>query len=256
MKKLSVLLLAVGLLYFSACDPVEPAPEETTLHLNFAGKYGTEQLVLNQTYDFPGDMDLMYSTLLFYISDVRLVTVDDQEVVIKDVDMVNFYDHHANPATAAEGETITIADVPQGDYKGIRFGIGLPADLNATNPADYAATHPMSRTEMYWDWRGTFIFSMIEGSVDTLQDGTPDVFLTYHSGSDAMYEQVDLAYNFSIGDGDALTLPLVLDAQKILVNNGSAYDVVNNNVTHTTADDYHIAEAIIRNLANAISIQD
>lgn len=249
-------MLAVGLLYFSACDPVEPAPEETTLKVNFLGQYDTEPLVLNQAYSYPGDMDLTYSTLLFYISDVRLVTVDDEEVVIKDVDMVNFYDHHANPATAADGETITITDVPEGDYKGIRFGIGLPADLNATNPADYAATHPMSRTEMYWDWRGTFIFSMVEGAVDTLQDGTPDVFLTYHSGSDAMYEQVDLAYNFSIGGGDELTIPLVLDAKKILVTGAGAYDVVNNNVTHTTADDYHIAEAIIQNLANAISVKN
>lgn len=256
MKKLGLFLLATGLLYFSACDPVEPAPEETTLHFNFAGQYDGQTLVLNQSYPFTSDMDLMYSTLLFYVSDVRLVTVDDQEVVIKDVDMVNFYDHHTTAATASEGETLTFEDVPEGEYKAIRFGIGLPADLNATNPADYPSTHPMSRTEMYWDWRGTFIFSMIEGSVDTLQNGTPDVFLTYHSGSDAMYEQVELPYNFTISGGDELTVPMTLDAKKILYTTEGPYDVKNNNVTHTTTDDYHIAETVIRNLAKAIAIKN
>ena len=254
MKKLLFLLLIPML--FTACDPVEPEIEGGTLQINVRGLFGSETLVLNDFYKLPDSSLVNFTSLLFYVSDIKLVKENDEEVLIKDVDMINFYKNHSTAATASLGETLTIEGVPEGEYKAIKFGIGLPASLNATNPADYTSDNPMSKTEMYWDWRGTYIFSMIEGILDETDNGiiNNDAYITIHSGSDAMYKTKELTLPISITNDVETKVNFQLDAKKIYVTD-TVFDIKNRNTSHTGPDDSDIAEEIITNLANAISAE-
>lgn len=239
-------------LVISGCNFDVIPKEEQSFTLNFSGKYGTDDLVLNEAYDFPNNYQMKFGELSFFISNVRLVDENDQEFSIGTADLVSFYNNHSS-ATASKKETISIDDVPNGKYKKIKFGIGLPADLNAKNPADYANDNPLSKTQYYWDWRATYIFSMVECTVDTLLNGSFDHYLTYHSGSDAMYKEVSFDTDFVIDNAD-FSINFVLDAKKIFVTD-TVFDVKNNPLTHSTPDDAHIADEIITNLANAISVE-
>lgn len=254
MKKLLFLLFIPVL--FPACDPVEPEVKGGTLQVNLKGVFGDSPLVLNDFYKLPDSNLVNFSSLLFYISDIKLVNEDNEEVLIKEVDMINFYNNHSSANTASLGETLTIEGVPEGEYKAIKFGIGLPASLNATSPADYTSDNPMSKTEMYWDWRGTYIFSVIEGILDESDNGVQDndVFITIHSGSDAMFQTKELTLPISIINDVQTKVNFQLDAKKIYVTD-TVFDIKNRNTSHTGVDDSDIAEEIIMNLTNAISAE-
>lgn len=253
MKKLLFLLLIPVL--FPACDPATPETNGGTLQINVKGSFGEKTLVLNDFYKLPDDKLVNFTSLLFYISDIKLVKENGEEVLIKDADMIDFYKNHSTASTAPLGETLTIEGVPEGEYKAIKFGIGLPASLNATNPADYSSDNPMSKTEMYWDWRGTYIFSVIEGILDETDDGivNNDAFITIHSGSDAMFKTRELTLPISITNDAQTKINFQLDAKKIYVTNNSVFDIKNRNTSHSGPDDSDIADEIITNLANAIN---
>ncbi len=250
MKKLIWFL--VFSLIIGACNFDVNPKKEQSIELSFLGKYGTEALVLNNAYDYPDSYKLTLNTLSFFISDIRLVDENNTETSIGSTDLIKFTNNHST-STSSKKETISIGDVPSGTYKKIKFGIGLPADLNAKNPADYENSNPLSNTEYYWDWRATYIFSAIEGTLDTLQDGTVDVFLTYHSGSDAMYKEVEFDTNIIVNDDATTIINFELDAKKIFITD-TVFDLINNPLTHSTPDDAHIADEIITNLSNAISL--
>ena len=165
-------LIAILPFVFAACDPVEPSPEIGDLSLNIQGQYDNQTLILNDHYDYVNGQKVSLTNLIFYMSDVRLITDAGNEVSLDDVNLVNFAQNHSLSSTAINGETITFKRYSRRKLYRNQIWRGLPASLNATNPADYASDHPMSKTEYYWDWRGTYIFSVIEGLLGYMDNGS------------------------------------------------------------------------------------
>ena len=58
-----------------------------------------------------------------------------------------------------------IASVPSGEYRSLRFSIGLDESTNTNNPAQYAADHPLNPNlnGLHWSWQGGYIFLALEG---------------------------------------------------------------------------------------------
>lgn len=245
------LLLALALLSMTACGDEEP--QGNTLELNFSGKYDNEALLLGNTYELNGD-NVAFNVLQFYVSEIALVKDDGTEVEILDIGFLNFYNNHST-STQAGQETLTIDGVPDGQYTAIQLGVGVPADLNNTDPSSYKSGHPLSRSEMYWSWNAGYIFSMIEATLDTSLNAVPDLFLTYHSGANDLYGTTTLPINLEIIEGQTASLNLSLDAKQIFMPNGEFYDVINNPQSHTDGAKFQIALDIITNLRNAISLE-
>lgn len=251
MKNVIWLLLFIPIL-FAACDNGEV--ETGTVDLNIKAYYDNENLVLSDYYEYADGKKIAIKTLKFYMSDIKLTDGD----VIKDAVLFDFYNNHSTAAGAANGETMEITAVPAGDYSKIGFGVGVSAALNATSPADYASNEGLSVTSMYWDWRGNYIFAMIEGSLDTTGNGQADVEFLYHMGADELYKNVNFAKAITVekDKNGKTTLSLKLDAKKIFIANGETFDIVNKNATHSgVSDDATIAETLMANLANAITVE-
>jgi hypothetical protein len=58
-----------------------------------------------------------------------------------------------------------VASVPSGEYHSIRFSIGLDEKQNHSDPAQYAADHPLNPNlnGLHWNWQGGYIFLALEG---------------------------------------------------------------------------------------------
>jgi len=240
---------------FAACDSVEVDPTIGTVDVNMKGTFGNTPLVLNDYYEFDSGMKLNFATLLFYLSDVRLVNDANEEVLLTDISFVNFYNNHS--LANGQGEPVLNVGIKEGHYKALRLGVGIPASVNATNPSDYSSESPLSRTEMYWTWRSSYIFSMVECNLDTLDNGgnpTNDMFLTYHSGADAMFQTLDIPIDFMVKGLETQTLQLAIDAKKIFITD-TVYDVKTNSESHSDADDFQVGLDIIERLALAISVE-
>lgn len=64
---------------------------------------------------------------------------------------------------------VRLVDVPEGQYRALRFHFGPDAETNVADPAKLPANHPLNPNlnGLYWSWQTGYIFLAIEGHYRT-----------------------------------------------------------------------------------------
>lgn len=203
-------------------------PGGGTFQLNFnAFVSGGQPLVINQPYADSAGYTLQIEDLKFYISNLTLVKNNNQEVIIKDVDLIDL---------KAAGENYTSALVPLGDYKEIKFGIGVDSLLNDTDPTTYNVGHPLSTFQnTYWPWVAQYRFIMLEGRADTINGSSSNLnqLLSYHTGAKSLYREYSKSINFSIQLDATHEESLSINLNKIFYGSAGDVDLINETSTHS-----------------------
>ncbi|MBY0579121.1 MAG: metallo-mystery pair system four-Cys motif protein [Burkholderiales bacterium] len=175
--------LAAILPLLVACNPAKCSPQENQeatrpanilqIALKFEAVVGDQAFACGKSYDGIGltKSRITPSDFRFYVSGVELldqngkvipVTLDQDGIwQYKDVALMDFEDgngpcRNGNPGMHRE---IT-GTVPQGHYRGIRFMLGVPFDLNHDNPT--IAPSPLNFTSMFWVWQAGYKFVKID----------------------------------------------------------------------------------------------
>ncbi len=219
MKHLS-LGLAIVALFLSACHE---KPGNFNLQVNTT--YGTQAFALNTVYTNPDGRKVKFEKWKVYIAHLTLVKNDNTEKEIKDVALLNWED----PSSLK----INVKDV-DGDYKGIKFYLGVDSLQNNSDPTTFSSSHPLSGDNgLYWTWLHSYIFESLDGKADTTTSGSPafNLGLSYHVGGNSFYRQVVLYKSFSICCNNALTLNLDFDVKKIFYGATQQIDVVTERAT-------------------------
>ncbi len=165
-----------------------------------------------------------------------------------------------------------IAFVPSGDYRAVRFHIGVEEKPNHADPAQFAANHPLNPNlnGLHWNWQGGYIFLAIEGmwrpgsagvtpassdAESRRQDASaPGLSLdgwSYHFARDPNYTRITLATTLNLTNDAKLELDFdlatLLNAPRPLSfrKDGSS--------THSRAGD-PIAAALAANLPGAFHV--
>lgn len=250
MKKLLLLSFALTMLFIIGCDPDTPQPTTTTLTLNFDGKFGEDELVLFQYYDYQNGDSVFLNVAHFYVSNITLLK-GTEETVIKDIDVIDFTENHLQ--AGGESEKIVIKDIAEGEYTGIRIGLGVDSIQNNTRPADYAIDEPLGNASEYWDWRETYIFGKFEGKIKESPDSS--FFYTYHPGSNELYRASTFTKMINLEGGVDASLNFTLDFKKLFEQGNGNIDIKNNSVSHTGQADLWLATLIMDNLEAAIEIE-
>ena len=65
---------------------------------------------------------------------------------------------------AAHRDSIRL-DLPPGEFRSIRFLLGLDTNMNHADPAKFPASHPLNPNldGLNWSWQGGYIFLALEG---------------------------------------------------------------------------------------------
>ncbi len=148
------------------------APVELKINL----RIGDQPMQFGQTYQTPQGQRYQIDMLKFYISDVALVRPDGSEVKVDGLALADF-----KRDAPTQGVSVLKMDVPAGQYRGIRFNVGVPRELNHLD----AATQQMPlgvNSGMYWAWNPGYIFYRLEGTA--LLPGGNQKWVV-HMGSDA-----------------------------------------------------------------------
>lgn len=144
------------------------------------------------------------------ISGVTLITGDGASVDL--LGQFGFID-------AANGKlTCTFRNVPDGDYTGIGFTFGVPAEINHGDPAQWPAGHPLNplTNRLHWSWQGGYVFVALEGRWRSagVPAGAAERGFSYHLARDENVVPVRYAAQFRV-DG-ATTITLAINAAKLL----------------------------------------
>ncbi|HFA49058.1 MAG TPA: hypothetical protein ENJ95_08580 [Bacteroidetes bacterium] len=261
MKNLFFLFLLA--LAFAACKDDEAVVGDTaTVNLNFKAVYSGEPFVTNNfdfQYKYPDGREIAFDTFNFFISDVVLLEENSgDEAELIDLEFINFT---ANNSLAAAEKPITFSPnfIPAGKYKGIRIGIGVPADINNSNYIDFGASHPLRRhASEFWSGWDSFVFVKLGGSYDIEGDGIgngDDVPFAHQLASNAVYRSVTINTPIVVEGGKDLDLNIVVDALK-LYQNDAGYLEMSDEENRATNDpgNLGVAISIVDNWSGAVSI--
>ncbi len=230
MKNKFLILLAFASVasLFSNCTTTDKNMGNTA-QLNFTANYSGQPLVMLQPVTYQSK-PLKFTRSAFYLSNTRLIKTDGSEVNVLPTSFVDLSFSDINAAAA--GQNLTLKNIPSGEYKGLRFGIGVGSGENAKTPADFGGDNPLSETAEYWSsWR-SYIFSKTEGQFSS-NNGV--VYFAYHTGADRFYREVTLNKNFSINDSNQ-KLAVQFDVNKILENATENVDITLHQTAHSTQD--------------------
>lgn len=140
--------------------------------LQFENYVGEEKLTLGadantaKAYTSNGQT-LKFSEVKYVITNIVLVKADGTKVAYhtEDLDKGGFLINQENTASLSP----ILSEIPQGDYKGIEFGLGVKKELNNLSlqekfPNFYRLTGSFKQAQiMHWEWANGYRFVKLEG---------------------------------------------------------------------------------------------
>jgi len=200
---LSILALA-----FTACSSDDNTTVANKVTLEFTNTFGDKPLVLGDATSTTATVNTSaegqihhFSEVKYVISNIRLVKNDGKEIpyFINDLDQGATVINQAKPSSLS----YVLRDIPKGEYKQIKFGLGVRNDLNILNEAkfpNFYAAAGANDTEMMWEWGTGYRFTKIEGFYEA-----DHKTLSIHTGStlekddnDVLVQGVDAYRNITL----------------------------------------------------------
>lgn len=157
----------------------------TTQHFNlkFSAMVGSENFACGKSYDDIGvtRSRITPSDFRFYVSGVELIDKRGKSVPVKldqdgiwqykDIALLDFEDGQGPCRNGNPGlHTAVTGSVPKGNYRGVRFTLGIPFELNHGDPT--IAPAPLSFTSMFWVWQTGYKFVKIDMASSGLPQAT------------------------------------------------------------------------------------
>lgn len=107
-------------------------------------------------------------------------------------------------------DSFILTGVPKGDYKSLRFMVGLDSVINHGNPQQWSINHPLnpSVNDMHWGWSGGYIFQVVEGYYKN--KGFEKAF-SFHVALDKQVKRHTLVYNYSIQKNARFSIAVNID---------------------------------------------
>jgi hypothetical protein len=177
------MLVAVSLFTFYSCSETGPAPivgETGKLTLEFDNVVGTKNLVLNgpSNVNATGE-DFVLTKFNYFISNIKLVKADGSKYVVPQDSS-----YFLIMEDKKESQFVRLKDVPQGEYTGVEFMVGVDS-LRNTAPIEKrkGVLDPggsMMEDGMYWAWNSGYIFLKMEGTSTKAQSANGKFY--YHIG--------------------------------------------------------------------------
>ncbi len=249
MKNTTLLLILLSFALLPACG--DQGTELTGVNFDITCKatFDGVQLEKNKDYQF-GNIPMFVEACRMYLSDITLLN-GDKEIVLSEIEYLDFTPTNAVSATP----TITFKNVPEGEYTGIRIGYGVKPSLNGKRPSSFPAGHPLAIENDYWSGWSSYIFSTLDGKADPENDGSKNLSLAYHCGSDAVYKTFEFAQAIHVHEGEA-GARISFDMKKLLtLADGTLYDIAAHPATSNSVSDVTVAQALTANFGRATTVE-
>ena len=218
-------------------------PTTGELTVAFQLKNGSTALSMGDSYTDTDGNTVKVERCKFFVNNVSLIASDNSLVPVTDIELIDF----------EEGETSFSMNVEPGTYTGLSFYVGVDSALNATDPATYESSHPLSTfNDMYWTWATMYRFVIYEGKADPAGGSNFTENFVYHTGTNALYsDEVQVTQAINLAAGGSATQNITINANKVFHGTTDVIDVTTDNNTHTM-DDMPLAVRFMDNFVDAL----
>lgn len=205
--------------------------------LVFKVTYGGQPLEMFKNYKYPVTGELLnFTRFAFYVADINVKKQSNSsgqvtEIKTTEIDFLDVTEAHTGNL-GVNGFVYTLKGVEEGEYSGLRFGLGVPPALNAKEPKDYPASNVLSSTSNYWSVWKSYIFFRPEGKIDLKNDGTPGEGFALHLGGDSAYVPFDFMKTFIVQEGVNARIEIEIDLEKYF-NAKALYPIRSNPSIHS-----------------------
>lgn len=153
--------------------PRAEAQQDRKVSIRFAAMVGDKPFACGQSYEGIGASGsrVTPSDFRFYVSGVELIDAAGKAVPLtldqddrwqhRGVALLDFEDRSGPCLTGTQETHDTIrGTVPAGAYRGLRFTLGVPFDLNHADAT--IAPSPLNLTSLFWNWQAGYKFLRID----------------------------------------------------------------------------------------------
>lgn len=248
--KLGVLLLMAiaSTLFINSCKEEEPTiPSGTgdnSMEVVFTATANGKTFNLNDSFELSAEnFKYTFSLFKFYVSKFRLIRNDNSEVMLKEIDMIDFRSDAPNLSFKV--------DVPEGVYKEIKFGIGVDSINNAKDASTFPSNSPLAISKgTYWGMTSQYRFFLMEGRLDTTMTNTNYVPFAVHTGTNALYREKVFAKALTYTKGDHKKITINIDVDELL----TGINFRQEHLSHTV-NSFETAKNVADNLAKSITLK-
>lgn len=224
-KSILLILISISLSSLTSCSKNDDNPVANNITLHFNNTFKDKTIVLgdansaNATVNTSAEGQAhQFSELKYVISNIRLIKADGSEFPYH----INDLDKGAAVVDHSKAQTLdyVLNNIPAGEYRQIRFGLGVKQDLNTLDelrfPKFYAAAGA-NDTEMHWEWGTGYRFTKLEGFWDTDKK-----VMSIHTGSTIQGTEGD----FTQGVDAYRDITLDLDTHAVVGRNAPKITIV------------------------------
>lgn len=222
MKQLFILQL-FAIILFTSCtktsSEIIDAPGQATV--KFDARVGSSDFALNTDFTI-SNRTYNFNKLRYWVSNVSLVDTKGNEYkvpnsyfLLEETSAVTVQDG-AYTYPAKKREDVTIQNIPVGEYKTIKFSIGVDSVYNKNLSLQAGELSQLSgMTNVSWMWHTSYIFTAIGG---TVKEGTTTKNIQAETGLNANFKSLslELPATVRIGSTSPATIGLSVDVVKIL----------------------------------------
>ncbi len=223
-------IIAISVLLFSACSDKDAAIPETEgkATLTLDAVVGSQDFVLNKDYTI-GTKTWNFTKLRYWVSNVVLVNAAGTEFkvpgsyyLVEETGAINLTGlNNDSPTTvypATKREDILLKEIPVGDYKTIKFAVGVDAKYNDNMSLQSGELSQLNgMTNVSWMWLTSYIFSSVTGKVT---EGATSKTLKVETGLNANYKTVSIDFPQALHIGSLKSTSIVLNADVTKITDG------------------------------------
>lgn len=237
---LAVCLLASALI-ITACKKDDDGdnngnntPEIGTLKIEIEHEFNGTHFHLHSAFTSAHGDELTFSAFKYYISNLVLINSKNEEYTVPNsYYLINADDHSS---------TITLKDIPKGDYKSFKFIIGVDSTRNVSGD-QVGALDPING--MFWSWNTGYRFVLIEGT----SPQSPTNTFIYHVGGFKTNANAIRTVSLTSADNAAYVKPGATPEVHLMVNVAEVFTNPEN-IDVSTLNDIHMPGA------NAVKMAD
>lgn len=166
-------IAGLALMALGGTAPPAAAQQDGKVTIRFAAQVGDKPFACGDSYDGIGATRsrVTPSDFRFYVSDVQLVDASGKSVPLAleqdgrwqhaNVALLDF-ENRTGPCLTGTNETrdVIVGTAPAGNYRGLRFTLGVPFGLNHADST--IAPSPLNLTSLFWNWQAGYKFLRID----------------------------------------------------------------------------------------------